>query len=105
MTVWLRKRFDGEEMMRAILVLIGLAALVVVVMLSLGMMSIQTTPGSLPTVALQGGQAPAVKANVGSIDLVTTNKTVEVPTVTTTEKTIAVPSIEVKRAEAPANAQ
>ena len=82
--------------MRAILVLIGLAALVLVVMMSLGMVSFQTTPGSLPT--LQGGQAPTVKADVGSIDLTTTNKTVEVPAVTTTEKTIAVPSIEVRKA-------
>lgn len=82
--------------MRAILVLIGLAALVLVVLMSLGMVSLQTTPGSLPT--LQGGQAPTVKADVGSIGLTTTNKTVEVPAVTTTEKTIAVPSIEVRRA-------
>ena len=82
--------------MRAILVLIGLAALVLVVMMSLGMVSFQTTPGSLPT--LQGGHAPTVKADVGSIDLTTTNKTVEVPAVTTTEKTIAVPSIEVRKA-------
>lgn len=82
--------------MRAILVLIGLAALVLVVLMSLGIVSLQTTPGSLPT--LQGGHAPAVKANVGSIDLVTTNKTVEVPTVTTTERTIAVPSLQVTQA-------
>lgn len=82
--------------MRAILVLIGLAALVLVVMMSLGMVSFQTTPGSLPT--LQGGHAPTVKADVGSIDLTTTNKTVEVPAVTTTEKTVAVPSIEVRKA-------
>lgn len=85
--------------MRAILVLIGLAALVLVVMMSLGMISFQTTAGSLPTI--QAGQAPTVKAEVGSIDLTTTNKTVEVPTVTTTEKTIAVPSIEVRRAPDP----
>lgn len=82
--------------MRAILVLIGLAALVLVIMMSLGMISIQTTPGSLPTI--QAGQAPTVKAEVGSIDLTTTNKTVEVPAVTTTERTIAVPSIEVRKA-------
>lgn len=85
--------------MRAILVLIGLAALVLVVMMSLGMVSFQTTPGSLPT--LQGGQVPTVKADVGSIDLTTTNKTVEVPAVTTTERTIAVPAIEVRKAPAP----
>ena len=94
--------------MRTILVLIGLAALVLVVLLSLGMISLQTTPGSLPKVAVEGGAAPAVKANVGSIDVVSANKTVEVPTVTTTEKTIAVPSLKVTQASnanAPAKAQ
>lgn len=84
--------------MRAILALVGIAALVIVVMMSLGMISLQTTPGSLPTI--QAGQAPTVKAEVGSIDLTTTNKTVEVPTVTTTEKTISVPTIEVRKAPA-----
>lgn len=88
--------------MRAILVIIGLAALVLVVLVSLGMVSFQTTPGTLPTVAVQGGQAPAVKANMGSIDLGTEKRTVEVPTVTTTERTITVPAIEVRQA---ANAQ
>ena len=94
--------------MRGILVLIGLAALVLVVLMALGMVSLQTTAGSLPTIVLQGGQAPAVKANVGSIDLVTSNRTVEVPTVTTTEKTIAVPSLQVTQASnasAPAKPQ
>lgn len=94
--------------MRAILVLIGLAALVLVVLMSLGMVSIQTTPGSLPTIALQGGQAPGVKAETGSIDLTTTNRTVTVPTVTTTERTIAVPSLQVRQAPgsaAPGNTQ
>lgn len=82
--------------MRALLVLVGLAALVLVIAMSLGMVSLQTTPGQLPT--LQGGKAPEVRANTGSIDLVTTNKSVTVPTVTTTEKTIAVPSLEVRQA-------
>ena len=84
--------------MRALLVLIGLAALVLVIAISLGMVSLQTTPGQLPT--LQGGKAPEVRANTGSIDLVTTNKSVTVPTVTTTERTIAVPSLEVRPAPA-----
>ena len=88
--------------MRALLVLVGLAALVFVVLLSLGMVTFQTTPGSLPQVAVQGGQAPEFKAEVGTVALGTTNKTVEVPTVTTTTKTIAVPTLEVQK---PANAQ
>lgn len=85
--------------MRAILVLLGLAALVLVVLMSLGMVSFQTTPGKLPTI--QAGEAPTVTAEVGSIGIGTTNKTVEVPTVGTTERTIAVPTIEVQKAPDP----
>ena len=70
--------------MRFLLVLIGLAALIFVVLLSLGMVTLSTAPGSLPTVAVQGGKAPEFKAEVGSVGLGTTNRTVEVPTVTTT---------------------
>ena len=75
--------------MRAILVLIGLAGLVLVALMSVGMVSIKTTPGQWPTI--QGGEAPTVKADVGSIDL------------TTTERTIAVPKIEVHKAPDPAH--
>ncbi len=88
--------------MRFLLVLIGLAALVFVVLLSLGMVTFQTSPGTLPSVAVQGGKAPEFKAEVGKIELGTTNKTVEVPAVTTTTKTIAVPTLQVEK---PANAQ
>lgn len=92
--------------MRVLLVLVGLAALVFVALLSLGMVTLDTKPGSLPSIAVQGGTAPEFKANVGSVALTTTNKSVEVPTVTTTTKTIAVPSLQVERAansQAPAN--
>ena len=69
--------------MRALLVLIGLAVVVVIVLMSLGMVSIGG--GSLPTVQVQGGTAP--KVDVGRIDVGTVNKT------------IAVPVVEVKKAD------
>lgn len=68
--------------MRAILVLVGLAAIVLVILLATGMVSItQTGTASLPQVKVEGGKAPEFKADVGSIDVTTVNKTVEVPAV------------------------
>lgn len=85
--------------MRFLLVLVGLAALIVVVLMSLGMISIdQTKTAALPSVQVNGGEAPKFNVNVGSVGVGSTNTTVEVPTVGTTEKTIAVPTIEVKQA-------
>ena len=63
--------------MRALLVLIGLAAVVLIVLMSLGMVSIGG--GTLPTVSVQAGTAP--KIDVGKIDVGTTNKTVAIPTI------------------------
>ena len=59
--------------MRTLLVILGLVALILVVLMSLGMVSIdQTRPAVV--------QAPEFKADVGKVELGTTNKTVEVPT-------------------------
>ncbi len=59
--------------MRTILVALGLAALILVALMSFGMVSIdQTRPAVV--------QAPEFKADVGKVELGTTNKTVEVPT-------------------------
>lgn len=59
--------------MRTLLAILGVVVLVVVVLMSLGMVSIdQTRPAVV--------QAPEFEADVGRIELGTTNKTVEVPT-------------------------
>lgn len=63
--------------MRALLVLIALAVVVVIGLMSLGMISIGG--GSLPQVKVEGGTAP--KVDVGKINVGTVNKTIEVPTV------------------------
>ncbi len=67
--------------MRAILILIGLAALVVVGMLSLGLMTLQTKPGSLPSLHVEQGTAPQVKADMATLSVGMENKIVSVPTV------------------------
>ena len=63
--------------MRALLVLVGLAVVVLIVLMSLNMVSIGG--GSLPKVQVEGGTAP--KVDVGTIDVGTVNKTIAVPTV------------------------
>ena len=83
--------------MRALLALIGLAALVVVVMISLGLMTFTANSGALPSLHWEGGKAPAVQANVAHISVGMENKTVAVPTVTTTDKTIAVPTMTIDK--------
>lgn len=83
--------------MRALLVLIGLAALVVVGMMSLGLLTIDTKAGSLPAIHFDGGKVPQVQANVARLTLGTENKTISVPTVTTSEKTIAVPTMDIQK--------
>lgn len=88
--------------MRTILVLLGLAALVVIGLVSTGMMTLNVTPGSVPHVALEGGKAPEVNANLATVQLGTSEKTVEVPTVTTTQRTLQVPTLTIDK---PANAQ
>lgn len=91
--------------MRALLILIGLAALVVVGLMSFGLLKLNTTSGTLPSIAVQGGTAPQVKADMATISLGTENKTVEVPTVGTTAKTISVPSIRLNRPDGNSTAQ
>lgn len=59
--------------MRTILVALGLAALILAGLMVTGMVSIdQTRPAVV--------QAPEFEADVGKLELGTTNKTVEVPT-------------------------
>lgn len=91
--------------MRAILAILGLAAVAAVVMMSLGMLSFNMNSGSLPTVKLEGGKAPEVEADVGTVGVGTTNKIIQVPTITMENKTIQVPTMEVEKASPTPSAQ
>jgi hypothetical protein len=87
--------------MRGILALIGLAALAVVVLMSLGMLKItQESGATLPSVTFdaQGGKLPTFKAETGEVGIGTTNTTVQVPTVEMKNTTVQLPTIEVKQA-------
>ncbi len=91
--------------MRALLVLVGLAALVVAGLLASGMMTLNVSPGNIPHLAFEGGKAPEVNANMATIQLGTENKTINVPTVTTTQQTISVPTLRVDKPAEASNAQ
>ncbi|TPG16629.1 hypothetical protein EAH87_13280 [Sphingomonas koreensis] len=68
--------------MRTLLALLGLVVIIVVALMALGFINIdQTRQGTLPSVQVQAGQAPAFQADVGSVDVGTVNKTVAVPQV------------------------
>ncbi|WP_404336575.1 hypothetical protein AB2M62_19685 [Sphingomonas sp. MMS12-HWE2-04] len=89
--------------MRAILTLIGLAALVLVGLLATGMLRLdQQTGASLPrvTFSAEGGQLPKFKAETGTVGIGSSNKSVELPTVEMKDTTVSLPTIEVKQAGA-----
>jgi hypothetical protein len=68
--------------MRALLVLLGLIVLAAALLMIFGMISIdQTQTAQLPSISVEGGQAPQFEADVGSVDLGTQNRTVAVPTI------------------------
>ena len=87
--------------MRGILVLIGLAAVAVVVLMSLGMLRVEQQQGAtLPSITFdaKGGQLPKFKAETGTVGIGTTNPTVQLPTVEMKNTTVTLPTIEVKQA-------
>jgi len=68
--------------MRTLLALLGLVVIIVVALMVLGFINIdQTRQAQLPSVSVQGGQAPQFRADVGSVDVGTKNQTVRVPDV------------------------
>ena len=76
--------------MRALLVLAGIAALVILAGMVTGFISVdQTQTAQLPR--LEGGQAPEFKADVGRIGVGTETRTVEVPKIEL-QKPVATPT-------------
>ena len=67
--------------MRTLLALLGLIALVVVALIAFNVIHLSGTAGTLPTVQVQGGSAPSVHADLPTVDVGTTNRTVTLPTI------------------------
>lgn len=85
--------------MRALVTILAIIVVIAIIAVATGFVNLRGDSGSLPTVKVEGGEAPTVKADVGSIDMGTRNETVAVPKVDTVDKTIKVPTVAVHKAQ------
>jgi hypothetical protein len=85
--------------MRAVVTILAIVVVIAIIAVATGFVNLHGTPGELPKVAVEGGKAPTVAADVGSVDVGTKNATVEVPKVDTVKKKIEVPTVAVHKAQ------
>lgn len=87
--------------MRGILILLAVIVVGGILAVATGFVNLSGDAGQLPKVSVDGGRAPTVNADVGSIDVGTKETSVTVPKVEvgTTQESVAVPSVEVKKAD------
>jgi len=85
--------------MRAIVTILAIIVVIAIIAVATGFVNLHGNAGTLPTVKVEGGQAPTVQANVGHIDVGSENKTVAVPKVDTVDKTVKVPTVAVHKAQ------
>lgn len=84
--------------MRALVTILAIIVVIGIIAVATGYVNLRGDAGSMPKVSVQGGSAPSVSADVGSIDVGTKNSTVEVPKVTTTTKVVETPTVQVHKA-------
>lgn len=84
--------------MRAIVTILAIVVVIAIIAVATGFVSLHGKAGELPTVKVEGGQAPTVAADVGSVDVGTKNTSVDVPKVETVKKKIEVPTVDVHKA-------
>jgi hypothetical protein len=85
---------------RAIIVILMLAVIVVIAGFMLGFIDIsQTQMAKLPSIEVKGGQAPTFNVSTAKVEVGTKEKTVEVPNVDvgTKTKTVEVPTVAVSK--------
>ena len=85
--------------MRAVVTILAIVVVIAIIAVATGFVNLHGTPGELPKVAVEGGKAPTVAADVGSVDVGSKNATVEVPKVDTVKKKIEVPTVDVHKAQ------
>ena len=87
--------------MRALLILLAVVVVLGIVAVATGFVNLSGHSGSLPKVAVEGGQLPSVNADVGKVVVGTKQTTVDVPKVEVgTKKTeIDVPVVGVQKAD------
>jgi hypothetical protein len=84
--------------MRALVTILAIIVVIAIIAVWTGFINLHGSAGSLPKVSVQGGQAPTVAADVGSIDVGSKNSSVDVPKVETVKKKVEVPTIAVHKA-------
>lgn len=84
--------------MRAIVTILAIIVVIGIIAVATGYVNLHGKAGTMPTVSVQGGSAPAVSADVGSIDVGSKNSSVDVPKIETVKKTVQVPTVEVHKA-------
>jgi len=85
--------------MRALVTILAIIVVIAIIAIATGFVNLHGNSGSLPTLKVEGGQAPTVQADVGSIDVGTKNATVAVPKVDTVDKKVKVPTVAVHKAQ------
>ena len=87
--------------MRALVSIFVIVVVVAIVAVATGFINLHGSAGEMPRVAIEGGRAPSVAADVGSIDVGTKNSRVDVPKVNvgTVTKTVETPTIAVHKAD------
>jgi hypothetical protein len=83
--------------MRAIVTILAIIVAIAIIAVATGFVNLHGTSGSLPQVAVSGGQLPTVQANMGSIDVGTKTKDVDMPKVDTVTKQVEVPTVAVHK--------
>lgn len=86
--------------MRAALIALVIIVLLAIVAVATGFVNLSGDAGELPKVAVEGGRAPSVDADVGKVVVGTKETSVDVPKVEvgSTKTTIDVPVVGVKKA-------
>lgn len=84
--------------MRAIVTILAIIVVIGIIAIATGYVNLHGNAGTLPKVSVQGGSAPSVSADVGSIDFGSKNTSVDVPKMETTKKTVEVPTLAVHKA-------
>jgi len=65
-----------------------------------GLVSVtKTQDGALPTIKAEGGQMPQFDVKGATVEVGTTNTTVDVPTVTTEKRVVETPSVTIEKAK------
>jgi hypothetical protein len=85
--------------MRAVVTILAIVVVIAIIAVATGFVNLHGSPGELPKVKVEGGQAPAVKADVGSVDVGTKNSSIDMPKVETVKKKIEVPTVAVHKAQ------